>query len=201
MQFTTFALAALSIGSAFAAPTAVVRSDPKILTSAISAVSDAKSAVDSQVAIIDNLVQTTVNDATVPALKASLKNIAAEISSVTKLVVPLVTGVVLPLAEEELANLPGFVGNVRDIELEIQVTVNLILARLPSATLSLVKTELVLVVATVNPFVTPVTTFANAAIAGTSGPSTDSVRTAIAAIQSILAQILGPITVALQKIL
>jgi len=55
MQFTTFALTVLSIGSAFAAPTAVVRSDPKILTSAISEVSDAKSIVDSQVAIISML--------------------------------------------------------------------------------------------------------------------------------------------------
>jgi len=70
-----------------------------------------------------------------------------------------------------------------------------------AATLSLVKTELVLVVATVNPFVTPVTTFANAAIAGTSGPSTDSVRVTTTAIQNIVAQILGPITAALQKIL
>jgi hypothetical protein len=58
MQFTTLALAALSIGSSFAAPFAAVRSDPKILTSAISAVSDAKASVDTQAAIISTPTST-----------------------------------------------------------------------------------------------------------------------------------------------
>jgi hypothetical protein len=69
-----------------------------------------------------------------------------------------------------------------------------------TATLILVKTEVLLVVATVSPFVTPVATFANAAIAGTSGPSTDSVRVAVAATQSIAAQIVGPINAAFVKL-
>ncbi|KAJ8109922.1 hypothetical protein ONZ43_g6010 [Nemania bipapillata] len=200
MQFTTLTLAAISIVSAIAAPSAVARSDPKILTSAISEVSDTRSAVDNQVAIIKNLVQTTVNSAVVPALQASLQNIAGEITSVTSFVKPLVTDVALPLAQAELDNLPGFVADVQAIAGDVQDAANVILAGLSQQTLGLVKSEVLLVLATVNPFVQPVIQFANSAIVGASGPSTDSVQTAVATTQVIVGQIVGPITAAYTKI-
>ncbi len=150
MQFATLTLAALSIGSVLGSPTVIGLSEPKVLTSAIGAVSNSKSAVDTQLVIIrtlihslnrypaqpqansssENLVQTTVNDAAIPALRASLNNIAAEITSVTNFVVPLVTDVALPLAQQELDNLPGFVTNVKGIAGDVQYTANFILANL-----------------------------------------------------------------------
>ncbi|KAJ2999211.1 hypothetical protein NUW58_g66 [Xylaria curta] len=200
MQFTTLALAVLSIGSVFGAPTVVARSDPKILTSAISAASGSKTAVDTQVAIIKNLVQTTVNSAAIPAIRASLRNIAAEIASVTTFVVPLVIDVALPLAQQELDNLPGFVGNAKGIAADVESTANLILAGLSQQSLLLVKTEALLVLATVSPFVQPITVFANSAIVGTSGPSTEIVGTTIATTQDIAGRIQGPITAAFVKV-
>jgi hypothetical protein len=58
----------------------------------------------------------------------------------------------------------------------------------------------VLVIATVNPFVTPITQSANAAISGTSGPTTDTIRATLSSLQSILAQLLGPILLALNRL-
>jgi hypothetical protein len=52
MQFTTFTLAALSMGSAFAAPSAVARQPPSVLQNAIQAVAEAQTAVQTQVTII-----------------------------------------------------------------------------------------------------------------------------------------------------
>jgi hypothetical protein len=154
MQIITLALAAISIASVSAAPSTVVRSDPKILTSAISAVSGTRSAVDTQVTIIsmplyhlyvsdvsqsnsstENLVQTTVSNAVAPALQASLKNIAGEITSVSSFVNPLVIDVALPLAQAELENLPGFVADVQDIVEDVQDVANVILAGLSQRTL------------------------------------------------------------------
>jgi len=52
MQFTTFALVALSVASSFAAPIIEARADTEVLSNAISAVAGARSAIDSQLAII-----------------------------------------------------------------------------------------------------------------------------------------------------
>ncbi|KAI0435806.1 hypothetical protein F4803DRAFT_573778 [Xylaria telfairii] len=200
MHFNTLTLAVLTIGSVFAAPAIVAPSDPKVLTNAISAVSDSKSVVDTQTVIIRNLVQTTVNDAAIPAIRASLRNIATEISSVTRFVVPLVTGVALPLAQQELDNVPGFVGNAKDIAADVESTANLLLASLSQQALLLVKTEVLLALATINPFVQPVAQFATLAISGTSGPSTDTIRTTVATTQDIAGRIQGPITEAFTKL-
>ncbi|KAI3342338.1 hypothetical protein F4824DRAFT_198127 [Ustulina deusta] len=200
MQFATLTLAALSIGSVLGSPTVIGLSEPKVLTSAIGAVSNSKSAVDTQLVIIQNLVQTTVNDAAIPALRASLNNIAAEITSVTNFVVPLVTDVALPLAQQELDNLPGFVTNVKGIAGDVQYTANFILANLSQQTLLLVKTEVLLVLATINPFVQPVIQFASSAIVETSGPSTNTIAVTIATTQDIASQIQGPITAAFNKL-
>lgn len=60
--------------------------------------------------------------------------------------------------------------------------------------------EVLQVLATINPFVQPVLQFANSALVGTSGPSTNIVQTTLATIQSIESQIVGPITVAYTKV-
>lgn len=150
MQFTTLTLAAISIVSVVAAPSVVARSDPKVLTNAISEVSSTRSAVDTQANIIskflpslfydqvqrqanrftENLIQTTVNNGVIPALQASLSNIASEITSVTSFVTPLVTDVTLPLVQSEVDNLPGFVADVRCIAGDVQDVANAILAAL-----------------------------------------------------------------------
>ncbi|KAI1753960.1 hypothetical protein F4782DRAFT_528890 [Xylaria castorea] len=200
MYFHTLALAALSIGSAFSAPTTVAGSDPKILTSAISAVADTKTAVDNQVAITKNLVLNTVNNEVVPALKASLNNIATEINNVVQFVTPLVTNVILPLAEQEFNNIPGFVANVKSISADVEVTVNLILANLPQDLLILVKSEVQLVLDAVYPFARPVILFANSAITGTSGSVTVAITATVVSIQDSVARIQGPLTDAVSKI-
>ncbi|KAI0975364.1 hypothetical protein F4678DRAFT_324105 [Xylaria arbuscula] len=199
MQFSTLALAALSIGSVLGAPATIARSDPKALSNAIIAASDTKSAVDTQVVIIRNLVQ-SANSAAISAIRASLQNIAAEISTATKFAVPLVTDVALPLAQQEFDNLPGFVGNVKDIAADVESTANLLLGNLSQQSLSLLKTEALLVIATIDPFVSPVTRFATSAITGTSGPSTAIIGSTIATTQDIAARIQGPITAAFNKI-
>ncbi|KAI0183961.1 hypothetical protein EV127DRAFT_474737 [Xylaria flabelliformis] len=200
MYFRTLALAALSIGSVFAAPTAVTGSDPKILTSAIGAVADAKIAVDTQADITKNLVIGTVNNEVVPAVKASLNNIAGELQKLVSFVDALLTGIVLPLAEAEFNNIPGFVADVESISADVQVTVNLILANLPAELLVLVKHELLLVLAAVDPFVLPVLQFANSVIAGTSGSVTVTVSATVVRTQVIAGQIDGPIYTAVSKI-
>ncbi|KAI0861796.1 hypothetical protein F4860DRAFT_513589 [Xylaria cubensis] len=199
MYFRTLALAALSIGSVFAAPTAVTGSDPKILTSAIGAVADAKIAVDTQADITKNLVIGTVNNEVVPAVKASLNNIYEELQSLVSFVNDLLS-IIEPLAEAEFNNIPGFVADVESISADVQVTVNLILANLPAELLVLVKHELLLVLAAVDPFVLPVLQFANSVIAGTSGSVTVTVSATVVKTQVIVAQVDGPIYTAVSKI-
>ncbi|KAI1288703.1 hypothetical protein F5Y03DRAFT_404530 [Xylaria venustula] len=199
MQFSTLALAVLSIGSVLGAPATMTRSDPKVLANAIIAASDTKTAVGTQVVIIKNLVQ-SANSAAVSGIRASLQNIAAEISSATKFAVPLVTDVALPFAQQEFDNLPGFVGNVKDIAADVESAANLLLGNLSQQSLLLVKTEALLALATVNPFVQPVTQFAASAITGTSGPSTTIISSNIATAQDIAGQIQGPITAAFTKV-
>ncbi|KAI1327264.1 hypothetical protein F5Y16DRAFT_201469 [Xylariaceae sp. FL0255] len=197
MQFTSFALAALSIGSAFAQTTP---SDPKILVTAIDAVASAKTAVDNEVAIIQNTVIGTVNNEIIPAINASLCNIEDELTNVINTVVPLIEDIVLPLLASELATLPILVSDVQYIVCECKDSLSLLLGSLSDDLLSLLKTEVALIIATISPFVDPIVSFAQQATSGTSGTSTSDIQASITVIASYVSAIEGPIETAFNQI-
>ncbi|KAI1745125.1 hypothetical protein F4680DRAFT_467320 [Xylaria scruposa] len=193
MQFATFALAALSIGSVFAAPPTVVRRDA-VLDAAISAVNTAQTAVASEVVIINNAVQGTLN---LPVIQGSLTNIANAISSATSAVTPLVTDVALPLTNAELSQLSGLVTSVEDIANNVKTAANDVINNVTGLSGILVRAEAVVVINTIGPFVTPVTQFANSAIAGVTDPIVSTIQSTLTTITSTVSSLLGPILTAI----
>ncbi|KAI0554529.1 hypothetical protein F4679DRAFT_299447 [Xylaria curta] len=192
MQFTTFALAALSIGSVFAVPSTVVRRDT-ILDTAISAVNTAETAVASEVAIIKNAVQGTVNT---PAIQGSLTNIATTISGATSAVTSLVN-VALPLTQAELNSLSGLVTSVDNIASDVESAVNDVVNNVTGLSGLLVKAQALAVLSTINPFVQPVTQFANSAISGITDPVVSTIQSTLTSITSTVSALLGPILTAI----
>ncbi|KAI0474443.1 hypothetical protein F4859DRAFT_522068 [Xylaria cf. heliscus] len=200
MQFTTFALAALSIGSVFAAPPTKVRRDP-VLDTAISAINSVETAVASQVAIINTALQGTINNQAITAIQGSLTNIGNVISSATSDVAPLVTDVALPLAQDELDSLPGLLASANETVTDLKTSFSGIANTLTGLTGILVKAQAAAVLSTVNPFVTPITQFADSAIDGITDPVVPIVESTLGDISGIVDDLLGPILDALLGLL
>jgi hypothetical protein len=76
------------------------------------------------------LVASTINGSVIPAIAASLRNIASEITSVTNVVNLLVAQVIVPLTQAELAAIPGLVASVQNITQAVEDTANLLINRL-----------------------------------------------------------------------
>jgi hypothetical protein len=73
------------------------------------------------------LVNGIVNQNVVPAIVASLSNIAAEITNLTNAVKPLITDIILPLAEDEFNTLPGLVADTKAIVSDVQAAATAII--------------------------------------------------------------------------
>ncbi|KAI0152816.1 hypothetical protein GGR57DRAFT_503325 [Xylariaceae sp. FL1272] len=196
MQFTIFALAALSIGSTSAATVP----QPNVLLTAVDAASDAKAAVDTEVAIIQKAVDDTVNNEVIPAVNASIANIKVELENLKDTVVPIIEDIVLPLVASELALLPDLINDAQYIVSEIRDSFSLVLAELSDDLLVVMKTEVELVIAIIEPFVTPIVSFANEATKDLSGTSITNIKDAVQILKTDLADILGPIKTAFDQI-
>ncbi|KAI1270693.1 hypothetical protein F5Y18DRAFT_19713 [Xylariaceae sp. FL1019] len=196
MQFTTFALAALSIGSTFA----ISVPQPKVLLTAVSAAIDGKTAVDTEVAIIQKAVVDTVDNEVIPAVSASLANIKDEVENLKDTVLPIIEDILLPLVASELALLPLLIFDVQCIVTDIKNSFSLLLAELSDDLLHVIKTEVELVIATIEPFITPIVNFANEATKDLSSTSITNINDAVNIIEADLAEVLGPVKTAFDQI-
>ncbi|KAI0389072.1 hypothetical protein F5Y17DRAFT_463104 [Xylariaceae sp. FL0594] len=206
MLFPTFALAALfpitavsaaSTGHAALETRVTVRG---ILQDAIDAANGAKAAIDKEVQNIEKYIAQQ-KLSTFFSIEKSLVNIESQLSTTLSFAEPLIVNFTYPLADSELDELPAYVQNVNAIVADIETVSNAILASKPTLTKLLAAPEVVIIIGTANTLVQTVTTFANQALTGQSGPVADSVRQTLSAIASIIALLIGPIIKAFQLLL
>ncbi|CAJ2511322.1 Uu.00g069470.m01.CDS01 [Anthostomella pinea] len=192
MQFTSFVVAALSVGSAFAAPAPATR-DIQIVDTALSAVSSIKALVEAELSSIESVVQNAVGQDVVPILEKTLGNVGQEVSSLLTVVLPLVTKDVLPLAENEIANVPALLNEVLSIVDGILGMAEDLVEKLVPDVLAIVKPELSFVLNTVIPVVKPVLKFATSAVGDVVTPVAKEVTGLVGQVDSVASGILKPI--------
>ncbi|KAI1375965.1 hypothetical protein F4677DRAFT_459923 [Hypoxylon crocopeplum] len=205
MRFTNFALAAFSLGSALAAP-ATHQSHARalqILGTATSTISTVKTTVEGELQNISGLVvKVNVNTTTlVPQLEHSLLAIAGEVTKIVGSVLPLVTDGVLPLAEDELKNLPGLLNDVLSIANGVESTAQKIVNGVGNDVLKAVKPELQLVLSAVEPVAKPIVSFALGAVGHTVDPVAQEVNSLVGNLEHVLGGLLGPLVGVVGKIL
>ncbi|KAI1506342.1 hypothetical protein F5X99DRAFT_215 [Biscogniauxia marginata] len=166
MKFTSFALAALSLGTAFAAPAA-----PQVDSRGLLVVGQATQQVTTvETQVVQQITQiTTVITSTkdVSVLRVALKDLSVQINVLLNDLQPVLS-LQLPLITAELLNLPGLLEHVLTI---VQKVVNVVGAITGQLTDDLVKTlqpELQLVLGAIKPVKTLVVPFGqNVAAKGT----------------------------------
>lgn len=127
MQFLKFALAAISVGSAIAAPAVKEARDTTVVKTVLSAVVDVKALVDIELGSIDKVVADVVDDEVLPLVGGALSNIVGEVTGLVNEIVPLVEGLVFPLVDAELSNVGPLLIEVEGLLKDIEVTVTSLL--------------------------------------------------------------------------
>ncbi|KAI1146939.1 hypothetical protein F4825DRAFT_439124 [Nemania diffusa] len=160
MQFTTFVLAALSLGSAIASPVAGF----KPFDNAASAVANVHTIVQEQVSVINVLVQGTPTDETVTKIHESLVTIGVNVNGLHAYVGDLAQFGSTPLSDAQLAKVPEFGENFRGIFINIEAIGKKITgAGLSVDVFAQIKPELQWVLATSGPIARPIIVFAKVA--------------------------------------
>ncbi|KAI0125024.1 hypothetical protein BJ170DRAFT_484910 [Xylariales sp. AK1849] len=203
MQFSKLALAALSIGSAVAAPTpapAVEKRDYSA-SSVLSVVINVKGTVEAELSSIESIAENVVDEKVLPVVFTALSNIASEVNGTIATIVPQVTDTVFPLVEEELENVPVLLTEVKGLVSDIESTVNELLAAVTGDVLAAVKPEVKNVIVLVEPLLAPVLTLAHGLINTATGPVVSNVTVLISDIETIVGGILSPVEGLLSKVL
>ncbi|KAI0436207.1 hypothetical protein F4803DRAFT_543065 [Xylaria telfairii] len=116
MQFSTFVLAALSMGSAIAGPLAPAQA----FTSVASAAANARSVVHNQLLEINLLVGGTPNAESVTKIQKCLVNVGQSVNSISGPAQALDGAGSVPLAGAQLNAVPEFAANLVGIAVDIQ---------------------------------------------------------------------------------
>ncbi|KAK9416301.1 hypothetical protein SUNI508_01718 [Seiridium unicorne] len=201
MQFFKYALAAVSIGSAVAAPAPVMQArDTTVVSTVYSTVSSVKSLVEAELSNIDSVLDNVVSDDVVPLVNTALGNIVTEVNGLISDIVPLVTGLVFPLVDGELENVPDLLTEVKGLVSDIDSTVNNLLGAVVGDVLSAVKPEVKAVLVLVSPLLAPIATLAQGVVNTATGPVVSDVSGLITDIDSVANGIVSPIGGLLVKV-
>ncbi|KAI1765199.1 hypothetical protein GGR53DRAFT_279144 [Hypoxylon sp. FL1150] len=207
MRFTSFALAAFSMGSALAAP-AVHQPHARaveILSTATTTVSTVKTTVEGELQSVSKLVVSiggaANSTALVPQLEQSLLSIAGEVTKIVGSVLPIITEGVPTLAEDELNNLPDLLNNVLSIANGLQSTATQIVNGVGADVLKAIKPELQLALSTVEPIAKPIISLALGAVGDITSPLVTEVNGLVGDIENVTGSILSPVTDLVSKIL
>ncbi|KAI2611158.1 uncharacterized protein GGS25DRAFT_184190 [Hypoxylon fragiforme] len=189
MRFSSFALAAFSLGSAFAAP-AVQQTEPRaleILASVSTTIENTKAVVDVELKSLLNLaLNVTVTTNLVPQLEQTILAIVGDVNQIVSVVGPLVNQGTLNLVEAELQGLPVLLQNVLGLTTNIQSTVQQVISHLGQDQLQAVQPELQLLLSSVEPAVKPLISFALGAVANITGDLNIQVNNVVGLLQNVL---------------
>ncbi|KAI1123483.1 hypothetical protein F5Y10DRAFT_51726 [Nemania abortiva] len=190
MQFTTFALAALSLGSAIATP--IVGFKP--FDQAVVAVANAKTVVQEQVASINVLLKGTPTDETVTKIQKSLVTVGAQVNGLHEIVLALGDFGSTPLSDAQLAKIPEFAENYKGIFIGIEAIGKKVTSSgLNVDVIAQVKPELQWVLSTASPIARPILAFVQVAAAVDVKLFTP-VTTVLVNIQSLITLVIGPLS-------
>ncbi|KAI0447611.1 hypothetical protein F4803DRAFT_270639 [Xylaria telfairii] len=181
MQFTTFALAALSMGSAIALP--VVDGLPAF-GDALSVVGNVKAIVQTQVATITTLTKSTQAGETVTKIEASLLTVGQSVNSLLPGLLTLANSPTSALSQKQIAAVPQLVSDCQAIFASVQSVGKTVVSGLPQTALNQVQPELQWVLSTAGPVVKPLLSFTTSAVPVTSSVY-EQVATSIAEVQEI----------------
>ncbi|TGJ83887.1 hypothetical protein E0Z10_g4888 [Xylaria hypoxylon] len=193
MQFSTFVLAALSMGSAIASP--VVGNFP--FDNARKAVSEAKTNIQQQLVQINILSNNrSPNTETVTNIQNSLLAIGQSMNGLIVPVTALNQAGSAPLSKEQLAAVPQFQSDFQNILVNIDLIGKRVTSsNLNKASIAQVKPQLQWTLATVGPVSQPIISFINVY-----APKYATYKTwtpYLVNIQALIIVVLGPIAVAL----
>ncbi|KAI0113644.1 hypothetical protein GGR51DRAFT_556792 [Nemania sp. FL0031] len=190
MQFATFFLAALSMGSALATPIAGFQPFDQAAT----AVATAHTVIQEQVASINILLKDAPTDETVTKIQKSLVTVTAQVSGLHASVLALGDFGSTPLSDAQLAEVPEFAENFKGIFISIEALGK----KITSAGLSVdvfaqIKPELQLVLSIASPIARPILAFVKVAAAIHVKLFTP-VTTVLVNIQSLVTLVIGPLS-------
>ncbi|KAI0534795.1 hypothetical protein GGR58DRAFT_43866 [Xylaria digitata] len=160
MQFSTFFLAALSLGSAIASPVAGFAS----FDDAHKAVSHAKTIVQQQLVQINIFTNGAPNIQTVANIQKSLLTIGQSVNGLVVPAVALSSFGSTPLSKEQLAAVPQFQADFLDILVNLELIGKRVTgSNLNTDSISKVKPQLQWALAAVGPVSQPIITFISVA--------------------------------------
>ncbi|KAI1174998.1 hypothetical protein F4777DRAFT_579445 [Nemania sp. FL0916] len=169
MQFTTFALAALSLGSAIAGPIASPLAGFAGFDDAVAAVTKVQSIVEEQANTINVLVKSAPSTETITKIQQSLVNVGTNINALHNVGINLgnFDAVKTPLSKEQKAAVPDFASNFQGIFVTVQsISKTVTAGGLPQGVVAQVQPQLQLVLSTAAPVTKPVILFVTNAVPG-----------------------------------
>ncbi|KAI0394972.1 hypothetical protein F5Y17DRAFT_227587 [Xylariaceae sp. FL0594] len=207
MQFATFALAALSLGSAIAAPApAPAPALPVVgglpgLEVALGAVSHVKDIVEQQVAAVEAILKIQDTAEVVGKVQEILITVGQNVNGLLTPIQALPTTAssslkkkqqTTPLSADELEQIPGFVGDFQAIFVGVQTISKTVVGGISQDAIQEVKPELQFVLASVVPVTRPLISFVTAVVPGSSA-IVQQVSPVIAQLQTGLDALLAPL--------
>ncbi|KAI0181589.1 hypothetical protein GGR52DRAFT_45119 [Hypoxylon sp. FL1284] len=198
MRFSSFVLAAFSMGSALAAPATHQQNARalEVLTTATSTLASVKTNVEGELQSISKLVlNVNANTTTlVPQLEQSLLGVVGEVTKVVGTILPLVKDGVPALAEDQLSAVPTVLNGVLSLANGIKSTSQQVVDKAHPDVVKAVQPELQLVLSTVQPIVKPIITLALGVVGEVTGPVVGEVQGLVGDIENVAGGILSPIT-------
>ncbi|KAI1813622.1 hypothetical protein GGS20DRAFT_552546 [Poronia punctata] len=196
MQFKTFALAALSLGSAIAAPALPVDLPVGGLAGfdqVFAAVAEVKTTVEKQVTSIEGVLSVTDGVPVVGEVKTSLLSIATNLGGLLGPVGGLAELDQKSLSDEQVAKIPEFLTIFKGITVQIKTITKKISGGVSDEGLEIIRPELQLVLSTVAPVTRPVLGFVTTAVPATS-PIMKEVAPMVSELEGVVATVLTPVT-------
>ncbi|KAI1324104.1 hypothetical protein F5Y16DRAFT_315896 [Xylariaceae sp. FL0255] len=188
MQFTKFALAALSLGSAIAAPTKRASSNPlAVLNLAIAEVSSAESTIESEVSSITSALTGTVD---VLKVESSLLTIGQTATSVLTSVLSLSD--LEGLTSADLSGITGLVSDATSIVSKVKSTASSVTSGLGSEAISEVNSALAFALSTTGTITKPLISFIESAVPE-SDPIFNEVTSAVGELSSVANGLIAPV--------
>ncbi|KAI1110661.1 hypothetical protein F5Y14DRAFT_428331 [Nemania sp. NC0429] len=189
MQFTTFVVAALSMGSAIAGPIAGF----KHFDNAVTAVAQAKTVVQEQLATIEILVGGVHTAETVTKLQKSLVTVSANVNGLVGPALALVN-VKSTLSQVQLSAVPKFAEDFQGLLISIEAIGKKVTgSNLSQNVIAQIKPELQLVLSTASPVARPIISFINVA-APSYVPEFQKVTAILVNIQALSTLVIGPLS-------
>ncbi|KAI1197086.1 hypothetical protein F5X97DRAFT_344031 [Nemania serpens] len=189
MQFTTFVLAALSMGSAIAGPIAGF----KPFDDAVTAVAEARAVVQEQVATINILINAAPTAETITKLQNSLVTVSANVNGLVGPALALVN-IKSTLGQVQLSTVPKFAADFQGLLISIEAIGKKVTGSgLSQNVIAQIKPELQLVLSTASPVARPIISFINVA-APSYVKEFQQVTSILVNIQALSGLVLGPLS-------